>query len=413
MLTASRLASCHGQGWRLLAYLSLFLTVFVVGSDTAEMILRLGGEGARADDTDFRVFWAAARLAVEGRPLAAFDPATLESVHGVKPGEGVWMPWLYPPGFLLALTPLGFLSFVPAWIIFTLLSVLAHAAALRPFCRGAPALWVTLAFAPALIPAITQGQNSLFWTAGLLATLAALRGRRDGIAGGVLGLMTLKPQLGLMIPFALLGAGRWRAIAAAILATVLVAALPTLLYGTQYWSAMLAIIDRHREIMQGELHGQVLMTSLASALSGLGLPPGNALTVQWAVAAGAAVVVALAWRRAGFDLAASILILATALATPYFWNYEAAMLPAAALFMLRAGVLRADPPGLAVLLLLWAGSLPTMISKLFVDGPDPLIPARNWVVPVILLAFALCLRRLLSDLRGPRPAVIPTSPEEH
>jgi hypothetical protein len=45
---------------------------------------------------DFRVFWGAARLALGGDPVAAFDLARLAAAHGVTDGD--WVPWLYAPG---------------------------------------------------------------------------------------------------------------------------------------------------------------------------------------------------------------------------------------------------------------------------------------------------------------------------
>ena len=66
---------------------------------------------------DFYVFWAAAKLALQGLPLEAFDATRIGEVAQVTHSD--WMPWAYPPGFLMLVTPFGLLPFAPAWAAFT------------------------------------------------------------------------------------------------------------------------------------------------------------------------------------------------------------------------------------------------------------------------------------------------------
>ncbi len=54
------------------------------------------------------------------------------------------------------------------------------------------------------------GQNST-WTAALSGSGLSLLERRPLLAGGLLGLLIYKPQLGLLIPVALLAGRHWRA----------------------------------------------------------------------------------------------------------------------------------------------------------------------------------------------------------
>jgi hypothetical protein len=53
--------------------LSLFLVIIIV----AVAFIVTAQDGVRTLDSDFRVFWASARLFLAGEPLAAFDPAGL------------------------------------------------------------------------------------------------------------------------------------------------------------------------------------------------------------------------------------------------------------------------------------------------------------------------------------------------
>src|SRR5258706_16321345 len=74
---------------------------------------------------------------------------------------------------------------------------------------GRGALLLALA-APAVFVNAVRGQNGT-WTAALCGGGLSLLERRPLLAGGLLGLLIYKPQLGLLIPVALLAGRHWRA----------------------------------------------------------------------------------------------------------------------------------------------------------------------------------------------------------
>ena len=69
---------------------------------------------------------------------------------------------------------------------------------------------------------------------------------REWLAGLVIGLLTIKPQLGVLIPLALIAGRYWRAIAGAVLSSALLAALAYALFGIETWRAFLAARTRRR-----------------------------------------------------------------------------------------------------------------------------------------------------------------------
>ncbi|WP_176473860.1 glycosyltransferase family 87 protein [Actibacterium ureilyticum] len=360
-------------------------------------------EGNPAVANDFRVFWAAGKLALAGTPLDVFDNAKLAAVHATETHR--WMPWLYPPGYLLAVTPLGALPYAVGWIGFSLMSLVVLGWAYRPFVATVPALWLGLTLAPTCLAALFTGQNSLLWLAAMLATLAALRAERWVLAGIIIGLMTLKPQLGLLIPVALLAMGAWRTIATATATAAVLAIGPTLIYGADYWWKLKDMMAAHGARVFQAIDSVPAMVSPFSLLTSLGLNPALALNLQWALTLALIVIVFLCWRtpRCSFDLKAAVLLMATALATPYFWVYENACLAAVALFMLRAGVLDGRPAGLALFGLLCAGSgLTTVVNTIFAS--ENTIPARYLITPVMLFAMFLCARAVLRDMQASTPA---------
>jgi arabinofuranan 3-O-arabinosyltransferase len=337
--------------------------------------------------------------------LAIFDTARLGAEHNVNPAD--WMPWLYPPGYLVLILPFGTMSFAAAFLASTLVSVALIGLAMRPFARTAPAVWLALTLAPAYIPALLIGQNSLIWLACLLAALAALRDGRWVLAGVFVGLLTLKPQLGVMIAAALLGAGLWRTILAASATAILIAALPTLAFGPGYWPPLLSLLTEQSERLVTAIGSLSLMVGPFYLMTLAGLPPVTALQLQLALSALCAVIVLLLWRsrHVGFDAKAAGLLLAILISAPYLWYYETAVMAAIGLFLLRSGVLQPRLPHVALLLLLWFGAAAQAVTIFFNLGDGRYLGAVV-ITPVLLVSAALLLSHVLAARRGtPHPAV--------
>ena len=391
----------HRRGWQLgllgAALTLMFCVIFIGGA-----VVEIGEKGLISFSVDFYVFWAAAKLALAGTPLDAFSVERITEAAGLVNSD--WMPWAYPPGFLLIISPLGALPFAPAWAVFTLVSLAAVIWATRPFAGGRIQVLAAAALAPAMLPCLLVGQTTLLWIAGLLAALAALRDGRPVLAGLFIGLLTLKPQLGLLIPVALLACGAWRTIMSATLTAVVAAGIPTLIYGTAYWGSMLAMMSEHGEMVRGAIGRLDLMVSPYSAMAGLGVPETTALLLQWTIAAVAACAVFVVWRKptASFDLRAAVLLTAIPLASPYLWHYESALLAPAALFMLRAGIVTTRPLPAALGLAMWLG-LGAPAIAFVLTGEQYAFRAIH--VPVAFIAFAACLRHAFFHPRaGTRPA---------
>lgn len=391
----------HRRGWQI-GVLGALAVVLLAGAFIIGAVVEIASTGLTSVSVDFYVFWAAAKLALTGTPLDAFDVTRLQEVSGATNSD--WMPWAYPPGFLMLLMPFGLLPFAAAWGAFNLAGICALARALWPFGAGRVQVLLAAAMAPAVLPCLLVGQTTLLWLAGLIGALAALRSGRPVLAGILIGCLTLKPQLGLLVPVALVACGAWRTILAAAVTTAVLAVVPTVLFGTGYWPEMLAIMKTHGETVRSAIGGLELMISAYSALVSLGVPEQTALTLQWALAVIAAVAVFVVWRRpdANFDVCAAVLLLAIPLASPYLWHYESAFLAPAALFMLRAGAITTRPAGIVLGLAMWLGLAPSALAMLHSGAADVF---RLVFLPIALIAFAACLRHAFFHPRaGTRPA---------
>jgi hypothetical protein len=397
----ARVRALHGRLLWLVVIAGSLITVLGTQAVLQLAFIGIADLGLDAIKIDFRVFWAAATLALEGDPLAAFDMARLGAVHNTNPEA--WMPWLYPPGYLVLLMPFGAVSFAQGFLISTLLSVALIGLAVRLFVAGSAPVWIAMTLAPAYLPTLYLGQNNLFWLAGLIAALAALRDQRWILAGVFIGLLTLKPQLGLLLPVALLAAGLWRTILAATCTAIVLAVLPTVYFGTEYWVMLAGRLSEHSENILFSLPKLYFMVNPTFLWTLFGLSPEAALQIQWVIIALSAGIVAVLWRTRAisFDAKVAGLLLAMLLSAPYLWYYEAAIMPVIGLFMLRAGMIGRNGPQRLLLFFLWFGGGLQSINGLvpFVDGR---LIGATIVTPVLVASMIIVLLHFAASLRQSR-----------
>lgn len=364
---------------------------------------------AQALRIDFVAFWAAAKLALAGQPMAAFDPEALYAVSGLPAGDQPNnLLWLYPASFLVALMPLGALPFPFALTAFVATSATAFALAVRSPASVLPGLWRLMLFSPMVfIGCLAIGQTSVLWTAGLVAGLWAMRGGNAVAAGLAIALLTMKPQLGLLIPIALIAARQWAVIGWATGFTLLLAGIATALIGLDYWGYFLdAIGDVVGRVADGTMSTH-LMSSFYGFMRALGLGHGAAIAPQFALTAGLISIIAWIWSRPGlgYDLKCATLCASIPLATPYAYYYEMTIMLAAGLFLIRDGFGQ-HLAAKAWLLVLWFGPVPAIQFKESLN-------IALYTPPILLATVAICLvraRRKLSamDENGPSKAQRPT-----
>ncbi|MDJ0930227.1 glycosyltransferase family 87 protein [Breoghania sp.] len=131
-----------------------------------------------------------------------------------------------------------------------------------------------------------------------------LRNGGDGaysffLAGIVIGLLTYKPQLGVLIPVALLVAGYWRTIFGAAVSTLLFALASWLAFGSEPWLVFIAQAYVGGEILENGWVDWEKMVSVYVAARVLGLSSNSAWICQGAAALIALGAVVATWWRAG------------------------------------------------------------------------------------------------------------------
>lgn len=342
---------------------------------------------------DFVSYWAGAQLALGGNPAGAYDLALHRSVElGAIPLHGA-LPFAYPPCFLLLLAPFGLLSYPVAAFDWVLLGFAAYCAALR---RWAPAMpWLALSFPPLLVNVIT-GQAGFLAAALLIGGMTLLR-KRPLVAGLLLGLLVVKPQLGLVLPLALLAGREWRAFAGAAASAIGLNLLALLAFGWAPYSAWLANAGLFASIASEGLAGWHRMASVYGALRLAGLASGAAWAIHAATALAATAAACWVWhRKAELGARAGALAAATALASPYLFVYDMLILVAPFLWLVGRG------RHWALLGLAWAILFLALVQVAGWSGGPNLMP----LAPMILLAL------ILIETRQPRGLSVSASETE-
>jgi alpha-1,2-mannosyltransferase len=314
---------------RLAVYPKLFLLVYVVSA--VVWMLRSKGlidPAGHPIGADFIDPWSASWLTLHGAPSAVYDVARLWTVERTAvsdPAVG-FAGFHYPPVYLLIIVPLALLPYAWSLIVWTTATFAAYLATMWKIDPERDSLWLAIAFPGALVN-LTNGQNG-FLTLALLGGALLTLEQRPILAGVMFGLMSYKPQYGLLVPIFLIATGRWRSIAAASVTVVILAALSFAMFGAQTWQAFFASIafTRHVVLEQGGSGFEKLQSAFAAARL-WGFSVATAYASQAAVSLIAAIVAIWIWRRtSNFKLHASALATSVLLTTPYMMDYDLVIL---------------------------------------------------------------------------------------
>jgi hypothetical protein len=272
---------------------------------------------------DWVNYWSGAFLALHGRAAEIYDLHAFHAFQETIVGSPLTgYHYSYPPVLLLLSAPLALIPYVPALFVWLSASWYAFYRALRLAMPGGGALLLSLA-TPAVFVNAIGGQNGT-WTAALFGGALSLLERRPIIAGTLLGLLIYKPQLGLLIPVALLAGRHWRAFAAANVTVGALLGLSWLVFGPELWAHYLRNLTLLRHVIledgSGVWHRFV---SVFVAARRLGAPVEAAYLIQGITGALACVAVAWVWlRETRANIKNAVLLLGTCLATPYLQDYD-------------------------------------------------------------------------------------------
>jgi len=352
------------------------------------------------------VFFNAARLYFEGQLGLLYDGVGSTALLNARFAH--WLahplplhPWLYPPHALLLLLPFGRLPFAPAGILFLALSFAAMVVAAWRFAKTGAARAIhaaSLVLCPATAFTVCLGQNTFVTCALLLAGFGTLR-RRPVLGGALLGIVTYKPQLWLMVPVALIAARQWKALAATCSAALLLIAASVAIFGIEPWRAWFALmIEPNAVYSQWQVIARLNGQSIYTYASLLGAPAALANLTQALAVIAAAGCVWWSYRRPmADDLRLAVLLAATILAAPHVIDYDTLPLGiAATLFFVRGYADGFRFGDVTIAVLVWASPLIN----------PPTVFRLGFITPLLIALFVGCVMA-----RGRRDSVH-TAPNE-
>lgn len=307
---------------------------------------------------DFMVFWGASALLQEGRFHDIYHFQTfnsfLVSIFGQHTGSHIFS---YPPHGLFLILPFGYVPYLYSYVLWSgvTLGLYLLAVGLPDWSRSR-ILYALLA--PTTLLVINFGQTSLLGGALFLAGMR-LVDRHPVYAGVLLGLLSFKPQLGLLIPFALLAGRLWVPLVAASSTVAVMVAWSLLVGGFNLWGIFFeqAVLSSSVVLLErgsGFFINMMFTPFISARLLHLEVSTGYA--IQYVFAAVALISVAWSfWRGRDRNIQIAILATATFLVSPYIFNYDFALLLGALILLFerlpRGGL---EPGAQYVFLSVWA-----------------------------------------------------------
>lgn len=287
----------------------------------------------RAFEGDFAAYYAFTRIGLHAGFSHLYDVAAQRQEWQAL-GPLLWYPAVYPPWLALAFAPLAVLPFPLAYAVWNVLlgaALLLTWWLLAPGSRWQRALQLAAALAIPLVAfSLLLGQVVMLVGAALALGWWCMRRGSPILAGIILSLILLKPQLAILVPLALLASLRFRPAAAFTVTSLAVGLVTVASVGLDGIAAYAA-----------RLRDATYALDFYQVPSGLTLPGllghGLLAVAGQAVVVGVVVLAAFRQRARGPQWSIAIGVIGSLLVTPFYHPDDLAiLLPAAWLWMRTA-----------------------------------------------------------------------------
>jgi hypothetical protein len=290
--------------------------------------------------TDFVNVWAAGKLVLDGLPAQAYDWDIQKKIEVALLGQDFvgYFAWHYPPPFLFVASWLAKFPYAASFIGWMAISIIPYIAVMRLIVGRNFGFLLAIAV-PTVFSNIFVGQNG-FLTAALIGATLYLIPVRPILAGICLGLLSYKPQYGLLFPLVLVAAAQWRVFFSAAITGLSLAFVSWLAFGTESWQAFFHWLPTFSQAFLTE--GKApwwKMQSIFALVRYFGGSEPMGWAFQWVLTASVAVTLVMMWRsRVPYTLKAAALAVGTLLTTPYLFTYDMMVLAIPVAFLVRIGL---------------------------------------------------------------------------
>ena len=317
------------RGWNLpMLVLSLAVAWFVLHGSYIANGYWVDGQGYILG-RDFLNFWHYGLAAWNGKAMAYYDVWNYNAVlDRLIPGyDYPNQNWSYPPHYMMLAAPFGLVGYNWALAVFSGLGLFAYwKVAAQPLAHRESRL--ALFAMPALTVFLLCGQVSALVAVALIAIYRNLD-ERPVVAGLIIALLTVKPQIGLLIPLFLILTGRWKVFFAAAGGTIALIGTSLLLHGVEPWRYYLidGISVQSTTLVDSNVIVLGLMPTVFVNAVMVGVPRNVSMLMHGLVALCA--IAAMVWtvlRCRDQFLQFASLVVATLIVTPYLMSYDTLVL---------------------------------------------------------------------------------------
>ena len=323
---------------------------------------------------------------MHGDPTGIYSISKLHIIEKLVIGADVGLrPWHYPPSFLIIVLPLSLFPYGISFALWILSTLYGYLWIVRRIVPHRLTFWLFLAFPPA-INNLFYGQNGFLSTI-LLGGGLLLLDSRPFIAGLLLGILSYKPQLAILIPVALLAGRNWRALIGAAVSGISLALISLIVFGIATWKAFLNNIPYATEVLKYQKEYWSKMPTIFAGARFMGAELPMTEVLQGSIALVAMGIVAwIWWRRVSLPLRASSLSLAIFFTAPFAFEYDLVLIALPFAWLGWEEVSAGRRTGQIILAICW---IATFLSIWF--------PGLQLSLLYLVVMFGLVIYRSLSD----------------
>jgi hypothetical protein len=332
---------------------------------------------------DFYIFYLAGELGSEGHPSTAYNESEFYKKQRSFTSSNEVSEYGYPPIFTLLLEPFSYIPYKDAFIVWIFLQLTFFTLVIHKYLIHKPLEQIIFIGLPIVMLSLNWGQTGVL-IASLYITAFSLLKKKPALSGLCLSIATIKPHLGILIFFYLLGAKHYKPVIYGILWTLILILLTTYHYGADLWIDYFNYISTHTSAYISKYDG----LTLGALFRTIGIQPQSAHLLQLTALFCGIIYsfrLGIFYKKPSFKTQA-LLAGATSLVIPYFNIYDYAYFTATALAACLNNRRQLNTSSLFIVLLIY-----------FYTEILLLVYHKIAITPFITLALMLYIKTKISD----------------